>query len=128
MTETTNPGPGDPAGATTPNTGTTPASSGAQSMLDGGALEADGDEWGPLRQPKTDAADPGGDDPVSQPGRSVAAEDDDLAPQSDREPMTTSTGRGEGAAEGLGGATTTSGLGLGGGPGGDTGGRGDAAR
>ena len=128
MTETTNPEPGDPGGATAPSVGTTPASEGAQSMLDGGALEAAGDQPGPLRQPKTDAADPGGDDPVAQPGRSLAAEDDDLAPQSSQEPSITSTGRGEGAAEGFGGATTTSGLGLGGGPGGDSGGRGDSVR
>lgn len=115
MTERSTPAPNDPAGADTPYPGRALSESGAPHLLDGGALEADGPQWGPSRPPKTDAADtsaqdqgdptapePGAagsdpGDPVAQPGRSAAGEADPLAPQSSSEPTTISPGRGESA-------------------------------
>ena len=83
-----------------------PDLSDGQQLLDGGSREADGEQWGPTKPPKTDAADDSGGsqkDPVAQPGRSVAAEDDPLAPQAGNDPTVTSAGRSEGASGGPGG-------------------------
>lgn len=105
MTESPNP----TGGVAAPNDGM-PGGPGEQALLDGGSGEAGADQWGPTRPPKTDAADDSAaqqegvstDDAASQPGRSVAAEDDMLAPQSTQDPTATSAGRSESAAGGLG--------------------------
>ena len=128
MTDTTNPAPDQPAGATAPNTVTVPTGAGTQELTDAAALENDGEQWGPTRAPKTDAADTSAsdqrDDPVSQPGRSVSAEGDALAPQGDMDPASLSAGRSESAdAEFDAGVTGTPGRAGGGG----SLGRGDAA-
>lgn len=96
-------------GVAAPNDGV-PGGPGEQSLLDGGSAEAGTDQWAPTRPPKTDAADESAEeqegsvpaDAASQPGRSIAAEDDALAPQGATEPTTTSAGRGESAAGGAG--------------------------
>lgn len=110
MTESRNPGADDPGGATAPTSG----AAGAPELTDAGSLGTSEEQWGPQRTPKTDAADPG-EDPVVQPGRSVAAEDDALAPQAARHPESIDAGRAEAA-------------GSSGPPGGTSAGRGDAAR
>lgn len=111
MTESRNPSAHDPGGATAPTSG----APGAPELTDAGALGTGEEQWGPARVPKTDAADPGEEDPVAQPGRSVAAEDDPLAPQTARHPETIDAGRGEST-------------GSAGPPGGTSAGRGDAVR
>jgi hypothetical protein len=80
MTERTDfPSGGDPAAPTTMEGSGTLASEGAQTLQDGGALENDGDQWGPTKLPKTDAADPAGDDEQRSPLADAAADDPQLS-------------------------------------------------
>src|SRR5512144_3141197 len=109
MTESRNPSAHDPGGATAPTSG----APGAPELTDAGTLGTGEEQWGPSQTPTTDPADPG-EDPVAQPGRSLAAEDDPLARQAARHPETVDAGR----AESTGSAAP---------PGGTSAGRGDAA-
>ncbi len=105
MTEITNPDPEQPQGASTPNTGNPAAASGSPSLLDAG--DSGTAQWGPSRdRPVTDAADTGdrGDDPtVRGEGRSVAGDDDALAPQATGHPESVDAGRADAASGSLGG-------------------------
>lgn len=98
MTETTNPSPSDPGGATAPTGGI----GDGQSMLDAGALQDDGSGLTPANNP------PGKDAATDRPSGSLgeallsrdrggAGDGDALAPQDTSDPSTTSGGRGEGA-------------------------------
>lgn len=98
MTETTNPGPSDPGGATAPTGGIEDG----QSMLEGGALEDDGTGFTPpLGTTDVDAASEGTSGSLGEalvhPDGGVAGESDALAPQDTQDPSKRSGGRGEGA-------------------------------
>jgi len=88
------PGPGDPSAPTTMEGGGTLASGSAETLQDGGALENDGSQWGPTKAPKTDAADPAGDESSSRTTENSSP----LNAGADSEPYVQSDGRANSAA------------------------------